>query len=379
MKRFVLFLLTASIAAVCACHALTICPACGYEAEDGATTCAHCNAALPAPGADAALPAPAETPDPLEGEASDAAMAALAFEEAKQDMLFGREQEEAGKTALALAAYENALALLTFGYDDPRVAAGAAAVAAESVLRCRRALAIGWRACPSCNGTGKRTYTARVMGGDDVVREVAGSSCGECGGSGRVRAARSSRELVRAVAKATGDFAILCQGRGRTACGRVWIPAKWNLGTGQTARLRCALPDVCPECAGFHDVDCPACKGEGTVPCRNKGCRQGLLETKNPNTLSPKTELAIHTPCPVCKGTGRTPCAICKGECRVPCKSCDGSGLAPACRSCDGSGLTPCKSCRGSGKDRNGEPCAACQGEGRQLCAKCQGDGRTGR
>ena len=358
-------------------RALTICPACGYEAEDGVARCGHCGAAIPGAAAPAAPAAavPVAPPAPGKGTPDPAA----AMDAAREDVLWARDMEKASQPAAALRGYENALALLALAQGDPRAAAGGAQVA-EAILRCRDAVAVGSRVCSVCNGSGKRTYSAHVMGGDDVVREVGGSVCAACGGRGRVRARRNQSEISALVNKAARDFAILRQGDGRIASGNAWIPAAWELSVEETAILRRAIPDACSGCAGFHQVECHACKGDGVTPCRAKGCKQGFVEKKNANTLTPKTGLVLQAPCPVCQGAASVPCATCKGAGRVPCPKCDGAGLAPVCRSCSGEGLVPCKSCRGAGSDRRtGAPCAACGGEGRQLCTACQGDGRSER
>ena len=363
------------VAAICAIAldsmALTICPACGYEAEDGEARCSHCNALLPTAG-DAKAGEQAQETKPAPG-AANGDLSEKAFEAAREDALFGR-REETKQPALALQAYENALALLVLAKDDPRAAKSGEALA-ESILRCRDAIAIGSRTCPACNGSGKRTFVAHALGGEDTTREVSGSVCAECAGLGKVRAIRGADELAGLANRANHEFGIMRQGAGRTQCGRVWVPADWELTVEEMAAVRRARPKTCTECGGFHDTDCRACKGLGYTQCKAKGCKQGYVERKNANSLSPKTEIALKSPCPECKGTARVQCMECKGDGRVTCRKCKGSGLADECRACHGEGVIPCKTCKGAKIDKKGEPCRTCGGAGMTLCNSCQGDG----
>ncbi len=369
------FLIAAACAIVIDSLALTICPACGYEADDGEARCTHCGALLPATAEEQSAEQPqANKP---QDNATDEDLAGKAFEAAREDAVFGR-KEEAKQPALALQAYENALALLVLAQDDPRTAK-AGETLAESILRCRDAIVIGSRACPACNGSGKRTFVAHAMGGEDTTREVSGSVCPACAGLGEVRAIRSADELAGLANKCNHEYGIMRQGSGRALCGRVWIPAEWELTVEQMAAVRRARPKTCGGCGGFHDTDCKACKGLGHTQCKAKGCKQGMVERKNANSLSPKTELALKSPCPECKGSGHVTCIECKGDGRMACRSCKGSGLAGECRACHGEGILACKSCKGAKVDKKGEPCRACGGAGVMLCNSCQGDGHQGK
>lgn len=359
------------------CAALTICPACGYEAEDGEVRCGHCDALLPETHGDAEPDASADDGARPAAAATDPDLAKAAFEAAREDAVFAK-KEEAKRPALALQAYENAQALLAVATGDPRAAKAGEAIA-EAILACRQAALAGSRTCTACNGSGKRTYVSRMLDGADTTRELSGSVCPVCNGRGKVRAIRSSDEIAGLVNSSDHEFGILRKGAGRVLCGRVWVPAEWTLSVEETALIRKARPKTCTVCAGFHDIDCRACKGLGHAECKAKGCKQGIVETKTANSLTPKNDITKREPCPVCKGTGSTPCVSCKGDGRVTCTACHGSGLPEACKTCSGEGIVPCRSCKGTGNDRKGQECRDCGGVGRQLCGACQGDGRKTR
>lgn len=358
--------------------ALTICQDCGHEATEGETTCGHCGTALPKskPDADSTVPR-SRSAGPVTTAAAGVGtnLAVEAFDAARADVQAARAQE-ATRVDLALASYENALSLLALaGGTSQPVEAGGIVVA--SILRCRRALGSVLRDCVTCRGSGKMIYAVESLTAERGAREAAGPTCRTCGGSGEALTSRSSEDLRVILLQARREFALLQQGAGRAAVGRVWVPAGWpaRLTARQTAALRRANAEPCNRCVGFGETDCTACKGIGRVACTARGCRQGWVERQPSNTLTPKSVLKTRAPCPNCQGAAQVACLTCHGDGRATCPSCNGSGQSPRCRACGGEGLIPCRRCRGARIESDGTACRACGGEGVSLCATCRGDG----
>jgi hypothetical protein len=129
-----------------------------------------------------------------------------------------------------------------------------------------------------------------------------------------------------------------------------------------------------PEVAGPgpNEKVCFACKGEGTVPCRVPGCRDGQVDCPRPCLKLSRgvwTHMAVagHDPselwitfttaaggtmswnqnhvgeviqiqngnplnvgkCKVCGGTTKVTCSVCKGTGKVPCPICNGKKFIP--------------------------------------------------
>ena len=148
---------------------------------------------------------------------------------------------------------------------------------------------------------------------------------------------------------------------------------------------------VCSTCEGtLHDPesgkDCPTCKGELLMPCKNPKCKNGIIPCPNPDCLKlsdgnwtsghghdhiklfpgggwvsdghlgqvwkidPKThQLAGGEICPLCGGKTEIPDPACHGTGQIPCPTCLARKDAPPCPvHCD-KGLVKCQVCDGTG------------------------------
>lgn len=360
------------LAAVFACSlaaaALVICPKCGFEGGEGATTCAHCGAALPA--ARPAAPAPASEPSSSTGSVSEQALAAL-----RLDLRLANENV-VSRTELAYAFYQNALALSRLVKREGSVSAEAGRVLAENVERSRAALTQASRPCPVCQGSGKRSLRFQHLGNEKNAAVAEGLTCNSCGGKGMVRAGRSADELRVLIAQGRRDFDQREQALGRVARGRAWLPSELanRLDVRTEALVRSAVPTPCSDCMGIGLQDCGRCKGAGRIKCTN-GCQDGWVIRKENNNLSAKVVLNRREPCSVCQGSGQISCPDCRGAGATPCRTCHGTGLGAACADCGGAGWQPCPTCHGSGQTGDDKTCSDCQGRHERLCLKCHGEG----
>lgn len=316
MAAMCVFLLFSSVAIA---EELLICSECGREGEAGQSACSSCGAHF----APSKAPVEADAPKKaLSSSATDVMKAASAdVAEAR------RVASENG--ALAIILYRNAQALLAAESGED-FEAKAARMLADELKRTR----------------------------DGFYESVAPS--------------RRSAALRKARREAEDYFRSV----GRTPFGSVWVPLDWpqSLMPASLAAIRHAMQPRCVKCEGAGVDPCNKCGGAGRVKCRGPKCKNGFVERRNPNSLTPKTDLVIRDKCPVCKGTARDLCVDCAGKGVRPCKKCDGSGEAPMCKDCQGTGLEACRICT---KNPPKEDCVFCKGSLRALCRKCGGDGKT--
>ncbi len=369
-------------AAVCLCRtavALVICGACGHEVAEGQRFCGHCGAKAgdtAAPGETPPETAPATVP----AAAAGGGIAVQAFlDAAREDGRVAAELEER-QPEIAMCHYRNAAALSRLVADDA-LPADTGKRLVEAVERCRRRMARTLKPCEVCSGTGRRTLLMRALasGGDGDAQTLRGEglACTACGGAGTVQAQRNADELRLLLAQGTRNHELRQQTARRVAVGNVWVPGSEaaKLTPRQQALLRTAAAAPCTDCQGLGVQVCRTCKGQGRLPCRERGCVNGVVERKSANTLTPSTALTLKSKCPACNGDGWTTCPDCAASGRVVCGSCEGLGRPPKCLKCGGSGTGPCAACKGKGKDRAGSPCAACAGDGIGLCRSCHGEG----
>ncbi len=122
--------------------------------------------------------------------------------------------------------------------------------------------------------------------------------------------------------------------------------------------------------------ECPACKGQTTIPCPDCGGK-GIanIERQECDVCKGKG----GGPCGYCHAKGRVRCANCNGTGRVlrgalPCNECGGDGMA-RCSRCRGKGYLECSKCKGTGIFTIVTPCARCRGNRNVSCPQCQGKG----
>ena len=368
--------------AVCLCRtalALMICGACGHELAEGQRFCGHCGAKAN----DAQASAVTETHALAETASANAHAATdiffLAFlDAAREDSRIAAEIEEA-LPEVALCYYRNAAALSRL-VPDNALPDHTAEKLVEAVERCRKRMSRTLKPCQVCSGTGRRTLLMQTLGdSSEGSRHLRGQglACTACGGTGTVWAQRNADELRLLLAQGTRNHEVRQQAARRVAIGNAWAPVEEaaTLTPRQQALLRTATAAPCADCQGLGIQVCPGCKGQGRIPCKNRGCVNGTIAHKPSNTLTPSTALTLRTKCPVCQGNGWTPCLDCGGTGHIICRTCDGLGRPPKCVRCGGAGTTPCRACKGTGKDRSGNPCAACAGDGIGLCTSCHGEG----
>jgi RecJ-like exonuclease len=154
--------------------------------------------------------------------------------------------------------------------------------------------ALGFVACPLCEGTGQHD----------------GYDCPECGGEGDMPEWRAEKVDVN---KYEVVDCPLCEGS----------------GTFQN--------EVCPECGGegdmpewraekvdvnkYEDVDCPLCEGSGTF--QNEVCPECGGEGDMPEWRAENVDVSKYedVDCPQCSGKGRfrgDDCSFCEGNGKVP-------------------------------------------------------------
>jgi DnaJ-class molecular chaperone len=307
----------------------------------------------------------------------------MALEAARADKRLA-DESLAKRPELAFAYFQNAVALSRLVKREG-MSADAGKSLAESLERCRSQLSLTTRACPSCNGSGRRTIQFQSLGGAGdksthatmgTLQSADGPVCTGCGGRGVVVAGRSADELRVLIAQGRRDFETRQQALGRVASGRVWVPQDLQplLDVRAQALIRTASPTPCNACMGVGNQDCARCKGAGRVKCNGEGCVDGWVTRKDPNALSPKTAISRRTPCLTCQGSGFMACTDCRGVGTIPCKACNGTGRSPVCRDCGGQGWGVCTKCQGTGSV-SGNVCPDCRGKNERLCPKCHGEG----
>ena len=374
MKRSFSLFICVVLAAITACGQLRICGSCGREDTAGGARCTVCQELLP-PIVTTEPPAVVETPVPTDNPVSS-----VAFEAVRQDVLMARE-EEARRPEVALALYENAQALLAVA-DSSQLPPEAGRAVLAGIQRCRAALAVTGQSCPACNGTGRQQITLLQLAGGSAAEAAAptratGAICATCGGRGALVGQRDIEATRLLILRGRREAGLKLQAIGRVAAGRAWVPREWleTVTPMQIAAVRRVAAAGCPACAGIGLETCRKCSGTATQPCPNRACRDGWIEQKPTNTLTPKSALTRRVPCPVCQGKSRIACATCRSTGGVACEGCHGTGLAAPCRSCNGEGTVVCRTCQSTRPATAGKVCAACKGCGRMLCARCSGDG----
>lgn len=320
------------MAAMCAfllfsCYSLAdellICSECGREGESGQTACASCGAGF----APSSLPKAEDLSKKAAKPAATEVMKAVAADVAEARRV------SAENGALAIVLYRNAQALL----------------AAES-------------------GADFEARAAQLL--------VAELQRTRDGFNGSVAPSRRGAAMRKARREAEDYFRSV----GRTPFGAVWVPLDWpqTLAPPSLAAIRHAMQPRCVKCDGSGGESCNKCGGSGRVKCRVPKCKNGFIERRNPNSLTPKTDLVMRDKCPHCRGTAKSSCIDCSGKGVRPCKKCDGSGDTPMCKDCQGSGLEACHICtKRNPKEQPKENCSFCKGSLRVLCGKCGGDGKV--
>lgn len=354
---------------------INVCPSCGHEYGAEARFCGHCGARIVAEAGEtvkkeAGGTVVTESEDvELSGENADLLAALL------EDLREGDAAWQAGRGDIAYFFWRNALGLaqITTGKKVGEIAAQLP----EKLLNASRAGRNVRQICTSCDGSGKRFMESRGLSGSATRREVPGSVCPECSGSGYVMRRATPSERKRARAEAQREYNSIQQGRLRRRLGEAWVPDSVadKLDVRGIALLKTTVPAPCRKCQGIGADDCRECNGTGSVPCSNRECEDGWIEVESGGQLSGKP-IVSRRRCPVCQGAGRLACQRCGGSGGTLCNACDGSGQRPLCRRCDGAGFAQCGRCSGSGVYR-GETCGTCGGEGIVLCRGCQGDGRS--
>jgi hypothetical protein len=360
--------------ACCTATALVICGACGHEGAEGQRFCSHCGARV---GED--KPQVVETP-------ATAAVAMVTIdlqavlEAARADARAAAEIEETlPETALCYYRNSSALARLL---PDAMIPDDSGKRMIEKINLCRERMQNAFKPCDDCKGSGRRKVTMVTLSGDkEGVMSGEGVVCKTCGGSGRNLAARTADDLRLLLARGVRDHETRQKAARRVAVGNVWAPVAVAeaLTPRLQALLRTAMPSPCADCQGLGIQMCGSCKGRGRTVCRNAGCKDGMIQKRQANSISPESALMVKTPCPTCKGSGWITCLGCTGKGHVLCQTCGGLGQPKKCAVCGGAGTGACNKCKGTGKvmgrDRVETPCTACGGEGIGLCPTCHGEG----
>ncbi len=378
MRKLVV-LMTLLLATAAVRGQLRICGSCGREDSAGGAVCTACQTPLPD-----IPPPPAPADNAAEGqEPSPAAtLAAGAFEQARLDVLAAR-GEESRRPEVALALYGNARALLA-AIDPTNLPPATGQSVLEGLQRCRVALAVTGQACPACSGSGRRQVVFQQLAGGsaDATTRSTSAACATCGGTGAVSGTRDVEAARLLILQGRREAGMRLQAAGRVAAGSAWIPKAWaqELMPRQLAAIRRIAAADCQACAGIGLERCKACAGTGRKPCTNRKCRDGWVEEKPGNTLTPQTALARRVKCPVCQGTGAVNCQPCRGKGAVACARCKGAGLAAPCRTCGGEGVSECRTCRTRRHAADDTSlCPKCRNSGWMLCERCKGDGVVAR
>ena len=381
MRKLVV-LMALLLAAVAVRGQLRICGSCGREDTAGGAVCATCQARLP----EAARTKPPPAPGAVDGQESSPASRppAGAFEQARLDVVAARE-EEPRRPEVALALYENARALLAVA-DPTNLPPATGQAVLDGLQRCRGALAVTGQTCPACGGSGRQRIVLQQLAGgtgdEPPATRATGAACAACGGKGTIAGTRDVETTRLLILQGRREAGLRLQAAGRVAAGSAWIPPEWarELMPRSLAAIRRTAAAGCPACAGIGLARCKACTGTGQKPCANRQCRDGWVEEKSANTLTPQTALTRRVKCSVCQGTATVDCQPCRGQGAVACGGCKGTGLAAPCRSCGGEGVVPCRTCRTSRRAADGgSVCPGCRSSGWMLCGRCQGDGCSAR
>ena len=377
MRKLVV-LMAALLAAAVLRGQLRICGSCGREDSAGGETCAYCQERLP----EAAVPPATVAASGQEGS-PEVNLATRAFDLARKDVLAARD-EELRRPEVALALFENARALLA-AVDPALLPPETGTAVLDGLQRCRGALAVAGQACPACGGSGRQRIVLQQLaggagtGGDEApATRATGASCTACGGKGTVAGTRDVETTRLLILQGRREAGLRLQAAGRVAAGQAWLPPEWaqELMPRALAAVRRMAAAGCPACAAIGLARCKACSGTGRRPCTNRKCRDGWVEEKTINTLTPKTALTRRVKCPMCQGTATLECKPCRGRGAVACEDCKGAGLAVPCRTCGGEGVVPCKACRKRrSAAEDGSACPVCRDSGSMLCGRCQGDG----
>ena len=404
-----------AVFACCTAAALVICGACGHEGAEGQRFCSHCGA-----GTGDDKPQVVEKPATATVARVTIDLQAV-FEAARADGRAAAEIEEK-LPAVALYYYRNASALVRL-LPDEMIPDDSGKRLIEKMNRCKLRMKNTFKPCPGCNGAGRRKMQLRTLNGigesDASIRGGASTGCGvsdgigrtetklnvdveggvsgggvlagegtlckACGGTGRVQAARTADELRLLLAQGVRDHETRQQAARRVAVGNVWAPVAVAevLTPRLQALLRTAAASPCTDCQGLGIQTCGSCKGQGRTVCKNSGCKDGMIQKRQSNSLSAKAALVVKTPCPACNGSGLITCVTCTGCGHVVCRTCDGLGQPKKCATCGGAGTGACTRCKGTGKvmgkNRVEAPCTACGGEGIGLCPTCRGEGCASR
>ena len=107
-------------------------------------------------------------------------------------------------------------------------------------------------------------------------------------------------------------------------------------------------PQVCRECSGEGEIQCPYCYGTGETDCED--CHRGYNQCSSCLGVG-------EFDCPECEGTGEIEneegemedCSRCDGESTIKCEECNGDGELE-CQTCWGRGEVECQNCYGNGK-----------------------------
>lgn len=352
-----------------------ICPKCGYENDDAREACTHCRGDLPGARQAQAAP-PAEKPDPEPGPLS-ANLDAKGhldprFVERELQMAVEQFRERNVEMARFLLRNAAALDLLT----DPHAPSKHSQQIVKMLKQCDTWGSSVKRRCGACNGGGQAQ--ARMLGLDGRVeyRDVSGRACGECKGSGFVRAASTVGERKYSIGRAMNRYTTIQQGKKFVPIGGAWVPGdiERELSVRQTVQLKRSCPTPCRQCMGVGREDCDECKARGMVKCTNKECQNGMVRVVKEGSLV-KATVSRTEKCKVCRGRALVGCEECVGKGSILCTKCSGTGERQLCPKCGGQGLAACRRCGGSGNYK-GLPCPTCGGQGMSVCSSCSGDGR---
>ena len=382
MKRNSLKKLCLSVIAALLCNivlALTICPKCGHEVEDGAVKCKHCNSLIVKKET---APAPAPAPAPVVAVDEDKTVAAQA-ENFVKDLYQKAQKNLQNNPGTAFAYYQNAFAVLRLVPADERSKRIGQAIM-KNMGVARRSMTVGRVPCRVCKGTGKYKVDLGKVDGSKNVKFVEGISCKRCNGRGWKICHLSVARIKMNVLKGRQTFEQQCMVEGYHKLGRAYVPEELFsvLSLRQRVMVMTGIPAPCKECQYTGLDECRNCRGTGWVECPAENCKDGVIEAPSSSGRSymKKKRLngEVQEKCGVCQGWGEIPCRTCQGTGCCICEKCGGTGEAPRCKRCSGSGLITCTRCNGSGKYK-GEACSKCSGEGEFLCPTCKGEGSVPR